>query len=239
MKQAQKIARGLAPSQILAYNTGKQEGTMRNEGTIYERKEGKYKRIIFEWRDEDGKRHRKGFPATNAGKIEARSYQLEIMRKRETGYSLAPSGTTVWQWANDYIAIYKKPRLAPSSLARQLGIMKFLKPFRDVPLENLAPERVQMLYNAMQERGLSSSYISQVHKLLTQMYKKAYANKMISQNPMVAVDPPKITYTKAEILTRRDIGKIFRTVTRLEKSVHGRNNYKKYRLLLCSRQACA
>ena len=196
---------------------------MQNEGSIFKRtiirNKKKYKYYVYQWMDEVGKKHNKSFPYTQLGKKEAENFQQEIMEKRKRGFLLASQDKTVGDWVSEYLLVYKKPKLRKSSYRRQLVSAVKLDPIADIALDKLTPTDVQQLYNDLAEKGLSTSSISNVHKLLSEAYRKAFANRIIISNPMLAVDAIKVKTTEINIFTYRQIRILFGTIRKLKKGV--------------------
>ena len=196
---------------------------MQNEGSIFEntikRNNRKYRYYCFQWVDEKGKKHKKYFSHTKEGKKEAIKFQKEIMEKRNKGFQLSSQEKTVGEWVSEYLLVYKKPKLRRSSFLRQLVSADKLVAIADIPLDQLTPTDVQRLYNNLADDGLSTSSISNVHKLLAEAYRKAFANKMILSNPMLAVDSIKVKTSEINIFTYRQIRVLFGTIRKLKKGV--------------------
>lgn len=195
------------------------------ENTVIRNKK-KYRYYCYQWIDEYGKKHNKSFPHTKTGKKAAEAFQREIIQKREKGFSLATQDKTVGVWVSEFLLEYKKRKLRETSYRRLLVSADKLVPIADIPLDKLMPLDVQRLYNNLAEKGLSSSSISKVHKLLCEAYRKAFANKMIISNPMLAVDSIKTESPEVEIFTFRQIRILFGTIKKLRKGIQSPNNKK-------------
>lgn len=196
---------------------------MFKEGSIYKntviRGKKKYKYYCYQYIDEFGEKHTKSFPHTKLGKKAAIEYQHDIMEKREKGFYLATQDKTVGDWVSEYLLLYKKPKLRETSYRRQLVSAVKLTPIANIPLDKLMPTDVQQLYNDLSNEGLSNSSISNVHKLLSESFKRAFANKLILSNPMLAVDPIIVKSSDINILTYRQIRLIFGSIRKLKKGV--------------------
>ena len=176
------------------------------------------KRWIYDYYDNAGKRHRKRFKS----KQEANAFKRETRHLKEEE-KLQSSGQTVINWVIYWLKTYKEPNLRPSSYARMVQSAKHITPIADYKLEELPPTEVQTLYNEL-SRTLSTSSISKVHKLLNGAYKEALQLDMIGFNPMDKVTPPQPKQKEIEVLTWREVGKLFR---KLRTSKY----YSKYYLL--------
>lgn len=197
------------------------------KGSIFEntvtRNKKKYRYYVYQWLDEEGKKHNKSFPHTKTGKKAAEAFQQEIMEKRAKGFSLATQDITVGVWVSEFLLEYKKGKLRESSYRRLLVSADKLVPIAEIPLDKLMPIDVQRLYNGLAEKGLSSSSISKVHKLLCEAYRRAFADKMIISNPMLSVDSVKAESSDVNIFSFREIRILFGTIKKLKKGIPSPN----------------
>lgn len=138
---------------------------------------------------------------------------------------------TTGEWLLYYIEEYKKNFLRPRSLERVKQSCAKLENLYEIPLATLSASDIQYEINAMINAGLSASTIKKTCDLLKSALNQAIAENVIGTNPVLAVKRPKTkAKNKIEILTRREIGKMFLALRKLQKSK--RNTSQRYDMIL-------
>ena len=142
--------------------------------------------------------------------------------------NLKPADETVGTWLIKYIKTYKQPFLRKRSLERVKQAAYLLEPIYPVPLQALTPGVIQ---NAINDIGLSASTVKKSFELLKAALNQAVAERIIAYNPAGAVVRPKVQRKpKVEVFTRKEIGKTFRAIRKIEK--HKYNNSQRYDMIL-------
>ena len=111
---------------------------------------------------------------------------------------------------------------------RRLYTARKLLPIYAMPLHKITADQIQALYNSY-AGSLSSASIYKIHKLLNAAFKKAVITKKIIYNPMVAVEPPKVTQEEITIFSFTELLRLFRVMKR---SKRWQRYYTFYYLLL-------
>ena len=144
---------------------------------------------------------------------------------------LEPVDYTVGNWLVKYITDYKLPVLRPRSLERVKQAALHLQPLYNIPLQELKPNDIQVCINGLK---LSASSIKKSCDLLKSSLKQAVAERLIASNPAEAITrPPVKKKPKINIFTRREVGKIFRAVRKLQNNKY--NNSQRYNFTLLFR----
>lgn len=142
--------------------------------------------------------------------------------------NLQPADETVGTWLVKFIKTYKQPFLRKRSLERVKQAAYHLKPLFPIPLQELTPSVIQ---TAINDIGLSASTVKKSFELLKAALNQAVAERIIAYNPAGAVVRPKVQRKpKVEIFTRKEVGKIFLAIHKIEK--HKYNNSQRYDMIL-------
>jgi len=174
-----------------------------NEGSIYERNDGRWVAEIS-YRD----------PVTNANKrkpLYGKSRPEVIAAKKdwETEFErtgVVPSGKLLTKdWLNTWLTTYKKPSVRENTYQGEKRIVeKHLIPkIGDYTLRNLRTEHIQKMLNEKLEKGslkgnrkLSPRMVEHIYVVLHDALGQAVKNQIIGRNPCVAVNKPKKTKTE-------------------------------------------
>ncbi len=186
-------------------------------------------KLVYDYADNTGKRHKERFANTPAGKKQRDSFARTIRAKRDSG-DLVSSSYTVGAWVLMFMETYKKPKLRDSSLERDLQSAAKLEPIANIPLDELKPVTVQNLYISLR-KSLSTSSVAKVHRLLFGAYKAAYRLGEVKYNPMARVDPVKVRTKKIEIFTFKEILHIYRAFRVIKNDSQCRSVKHDYRML--------
>ena len=201
---------------------------MYGDFSIFKEKIGKYSYTTVKYYDGTGKARRKRFPDSKAGEAAAKEFGRAIRNKKDNGMLLPLSELTVGHWIIEYIETYLKPRYRPQTYEHTLYTARKLLPIYAMPLHKITADQIQALYNSY-AGSLSSASIYKIHKLLNAAFKKAVITKKIIYNPMVAVEPPKVTQEEITIFSFTELLRLFRVMKR---SKRWQRYYTFYYLLL-------
>ena len=177
------------------------------EGSVYF-EESRQKWVVAFF-DAEGKRHKKRFDKDS--EKEARAYLISQINEVNTGSFVAPSDMTIGRWLVDWLATYKQNTVKQTTYEYYVFISKYLKKINNIRLQDLQAVHVQRLYNELLEKGLSKSTVNKVHRLLKDMYQKAYNLGMMQKNVMQFVKAPKFEKKPIEIFTKEEIKAILET----------------------------
>ncbi len=90
-----------------------------NEGTIRERKDGKFEARVTIGIDPDGKQRRKSIYGKT--KKEVKVKMLELLNEIHKGTLIDPKDITVAEWLDEWMREYKKLHLKPATYINYLG----------------------------------------------------------------------------------------------------------------------
>lgn len=182
---------------------------MYGDGLIYKETVGKYTYWAVQYYL-DGIKHKKRFPCTVDGKREARKFcsKARIIKKTTKA---APTSMPLGEWIVEYMSTYLKPKYRPQTYDRAKATAKKLAPIAGLAIDEITAEDIQKLYNSYSET-LAPATIYKIHKLLAGAYKKAYLTGRITYNPMIAVEPPKVTQEEVAVFSFEELLRLFRVL---------------------------
>jgi integrase len=157
------------------------------------------------------RRHRKG--RTEA---EVTRKVRELERQRESGYVSDPGrAPTLADWMAEYLDVLCErlvlsEKLAPRTLADYRSkTLNWINPLLGQHrLDRLTPEHLDTAYAAMLRRGLSSSTVLKIHRILSRALTIAVRRGRISRNVATLVDAPSVALHEIEPLTRDEARRI-------------------------------
>lgn len=173
------------------------------EGTIsFDKSRGTYRAAITA---PDGQRIFRRFKTEE----EALAWKSEQTYSIQTGTFVAPSTVTVGEWAVEWLKTYKRPNIKQTTYEQYVYLARYLEGIANIKMQELHPMQVQQLYQSLPH--LSANTINKIHKLLKDMWTKAYKLEMLQKNIMDIVDSPKFEKKEIEIFMQKDIEKILKT----------------------------
>lgn len=166
------------------------------------------------------RRHRKGKSETEV----TRKVQ-ELEGQRDGGQVSKPGrAPTVARWMTEYLNVICERLVASGKMApRTLEDYRSKTRHWIIPLlglhrlDKLAPEHLDQAYATMTERGLSSSTVLKIHRILSRALKVAMRRGKITKNVATLIDAPAADDPDIVPLSRQEARKI------LEVSKSGRN----------------
>lgn len=145
-----------------------------------------------------GRRVKKSFPTKTAAQVWVTAQVASINSKT----FVEPNNITLGRWAITWLKTYKKGAVKQRTYEKYRNMLKDLAPIASIKLQELQPVQVQQLYAKM---TISANSINKVHKLLKQLYTKAYILDMVPKNIMVAVAAPRFERKEIEIFSPLEI----------------------------------
>ncbi|MEV4159290.1 tyrosine-type recombinase/integrase [Nonomuraea dietziae] len=153
------------------------------------------------------RRHRKG-----VSEAEVTRKVRELERQRESGNVNKPGRVpTVEEWMAEFLDVICErlvlsEKLAPRTLAdyrskNRHWIVPLLGKHR---LDKLAPEHLDAAYTTMLERGLATSTVLKVHRILSRALTIALRRGRATRNVATLIDAPSATVTEIDPLTREE-----------------------------------
>lgn len=152
-----------------------------------------------------------------SSKQEASDWITQQQNSILQGTFVEPKAITLGTWLVTWLRDYKKPTLSQRTFERYTELARLCKSIASYRLQALNAPLIQNLYSSlMQERGLSASTVSKVHRLLHAAFRKAWQIDLVPRNIIDAVDPPRYqqnheikTFSKEEISKILDVAKTF------------------------------
>lgn len=162
-----------------------------NEGSVYQRKDGRWEAILTIPADAPGGPKRQSFygPTKRAAQDKLRAAQSSISR----GVPLVPQEQTVERFLTDWLANVVTPTLKP----RTTQSYEYLLRVHLIPglgkhkLAKLTPQHVQAFLNAKSESGLSPRSVQYLRAVLRRALGQALKWDLVSRNVATLVSPPK------------------------------------------------
>lgn len=174
-----------------------------DEGTIsFDKARGTYRVAISA---PDGRRIFKRFKTED----EALAWKAEQTHSIHAGVFIAPSQTLVGEWIIEWLENYKKPFVKQTTYEQYVYLAGHLEDIAGFKMQDLRAQQVQQLYRTFNH--LSGNTVNKIHKLLKDMWTKAYQLEMLQKNIMDIVESPKFEKKEIEIFLQKDIEKILKT----------------------------
>ena len=166
------------------------------EGCVtYDKSRNKWRAFIF---DPQGNQLRPRFDT----KDEADEWLLLKKAEFAQGTYIPPSTITVGEWYLEYLRTFSFPNIGEKSQSDYLSIAMHYLPIADIRLQDLTAVDIQRLYNSI---NLAANSKVQIHGLLKQAIDRAYALRMITFNPMLAVTAPSAERVPVEVYTEQEV----------------------------------
>lgn len=108
------------------------------------------------------------------------------------------------QWYSQYLQLYKR-NLAPKTRESydQVTRLYILPAMGDVELEAVTPEHVQLAINAAADRGGRQAQV--VFSVMHAVMRRAYRSRLITWNPVDAIDKPEHEQEQGKALSAADL----------------------------------
>lgn len=153
-----------------------------------------------------GQRKKKSF--TN--KLEVGKWKNAQLTDVDRGVFVEPTDITIGAWSILWLRTYKKGAVKQRTYERYKQLIAYLDPVVNIKLQGLKPVQVQQLYQKLLLK-LSVNTVNKVHKILKELYTKAYVLDMVPKNIMLAVVSPKFERKEIQIFSMEEIKLILDT----------------------------
>ena len=162
------------------------------EGSIYQRKDGKWMGSITTGRDKNGKTNRK--TVYGKTKQEVVKKMDSVKHELNTGKYVEPDKMTVKEWLLYWLKAYKKVKVKPRTYDsyESLSVKSIIPYIGNIQLQKLKSSDIQALYNKKYEEGISAKTISKINIVLKSALNKAITEGFIYKNPADFVELPNI-----------------------------------------------
>lgn len=121
-----------------------------------------------------GQRKKKSF--TN--KLEVGKWKNAQLTDVDRGVFVEPTDITIGAWSILWLRTYKKGAVKQRTYERYKQLIAYLDPVVNIKLQGLKPVQVQQLYQKLLLK-LSANTVNKVHKILKELYTKAYVLDMV------------------------------------------------------------
>ncbi len=175
-----------------------------NEGSIYQRKDGRWTAAITLDRDASGK-VRKEYVYGKTRKEVAAQLTAKVA-ERNRGIILEPTKQTVGQFIDAWMQGVKRISVRPTTYDTYGFVLRHAAPIRDIPVSKLTAQQVQRLLSDLRETGLGRT-IEVLHAVLHQAFAQAVRWDLIPRNIIDAVTVPKAPRDEISPLTEDEAQK--------------------------------
>ena len=158
-----------------------------NEGSIYQRKDGRWAGTATVGYDNDGKIIRK----TVYGKtrMEITKKMTELTKRIESNNFDYVENHNLSELMNEWLFIFKKIQVTPRTFENNLTkFKKYIEPrIGNMKLQEISSLTIQKMLNEMLEENLSLDYVKKTKFLLRQFFEYAVDNQFLLANPIQKV----------------------------------------------------
>lgn len=181
----------------------------RNEGSVFQRADGRWSASVTVGVNANGRRVRK--VVYGATKGEAQEKLLRLQSAKLDGM-LADSGKlTLAAFLERWLEDSARPTIRNATYASYKGIVdNHVSPkIGGIRLDRLTPAHVQGLYAALEREGASCHIRRLAHAVLRRSLKQALKWGMVPRNVCDAVEPPRIARRDIQPLTGDQVAQLF------------------------------
>nr|WP_302597954.1 site-specific integrase [uncultured Cellulosilyticum sp.] len=160
------------------------------DGSIYQRKDGRWCAAITIGYDENGKQKKKYIYNKDRDEVRKKMLALQNDISINGGY-VRDDIITLTQWGRTYLEEFVKNSVRPSTYdSYEVILRKHITedPIGSMKLKDIKSFHIQKFLNSKTE--LSKSYIKKMHMLLDIFFSNAVKNDLIHKNPLDAVNIP-------------------------------------------------
>jgi integrase len=187
----------------MASPKSKEKKTKRNangEGTIYERKDGRWCGTATTGRNTDGSLKRKYLYGSSRNEVYKKMVELQRNMHLNDGY-IKSENMTLKQWGSICLFDYIKPTIRPGTFQRKESVYRVHISEDNIgtmKLKDIKPYHMQRFLNN-KTMDLVDSSIKKIYELLNQFFKLAISNDLLWKNPMDNVIVPRSNKNSKEL----------------------------------------
>ncbi|WP_042683150.1 site-specific integrase [Anaerosalibacter massiliensis] len=173
-------------------------------GSIEKRGKNKYRLTVSMGSGKNRKRYRRTVECKN--KTQASKELAKFVAEIEGNNFIEPSKITFEMFSQKWIEDYAKLNLSPKTVFNYQSMLEcnIFPMLGGMKLSEINPIHILGLYKCLKERELSDSYIMIHHILLKQLFESALGWKMINENPLINVKPPKTQKKEASFYNKEE-----------------------------------
>ena len=178
----------------------------RGDGSVYQRKDGKWAGEACVGLRPDGGRDRRFVYADT--REEAQAALRKLLVERDKGILADPGRQTVGQFLTSWLKDVVKPSLRPQTYRSYAGVVnKHINPaLGKIRLVKLSPQHLQRFYREKQDEDLTRT-VRLCHSVLHRSLGQAAKWGLIPRNPASLVDPPKVSKKEFRPLSPEEAGR--------------------------------
>ena len=156
----------------------------KNEGSVYQRNDGRWCAVVSLGYDSDGKRVRKIFYGWTRSEV-AMKMTAALGEKLNGGHA-SVINDDLRTLIHDWLVTFKQANVSPRTFetAEMLAKLHVYPHIGELKLAQVTPNIIQGVLNKMLVAGYSLAYVRKVKFLLNQFFAYAKANRFISDNPV-------------------------------------------------------
>ena len=181
-------------------------------GQIISRGEKTWLVRVFLGRDSQTGKRKYHNKTVRGNRKDAQKYLNGVLRDLDLGTFVEPSSMTLNEYLDRWLETAAKARLSERVFADYKYLLDLYA--REViggkRISDLRAMDIQLLYAAMQERGLSSRTVRYVNAVLSSALKQAVKWGVIARNPASLVELPKIQRKEMQALSTEDAVKFLK-----------------------------
>jgi integrase len=178
------------------------------EGSIFQRRDGRWCALLDLGRGEDGKRKRLTLYGTSRRDVQ----ELLVARAhdRQCGMLPQPTRETVGEnaerWLHDTVQHSVRPATAVSyGLVMRKHVIAELGP---LPLQKLTPGHLRQLYAKKLQAGLSGASVQRIHAITRRWLGQAMKDGLVPRNVAAVVERPRAARKAMRVLTPSETAKL-------------------------------
>ena len=165
-----------------------------NEGSIYQRKNGKWQAQV----SIDGRRIGK----TLKTKLECQEWVRLLERQKVKGLSFSAASATAKDYLEEWL-VHIKPNLRDKSWRQYRGILQnhVIPKIGAIKMIDLASWQIQSFYSWQLSQGVGERTVQLTHTVLHKAFQDAKQHGMLSTNPFTLVSRPRVEKKEMKFLT--------------------------------------
>ena len=155
-----------------------------NEGSVFQRSDGRWCAVVNLGYDRNGRRVRKNFYGKTRAEVTVKM-TAELGERLKGGHA-SPSNDSLQVLMHEWLMTFKRADVSPRTFERNLGTAKLhIYPhIGALRLHEITPNIVQSLLNRMLFGGYAPASVRKIKFLLHQFFAYAKANRFIAENPV-------------------------------------------------------
>jgi integrase len=180
---------------------GKRKARAAGEGTIFQRKDGRWVARLAYW--EDGKRkHKSRYAATQAG---ARKELTALQNAADSGAPMPSDRLTFEQYLNSWLD-GKEAYMRPEAFRKYKSNAKnhLIPALGRIALSKLTATQIKAAYGTFRKKGLAGTTLQHIHGLLHVALEDAMKEDKVVRNVADLVEVPQRSTPEMNVLNRED-----------------------------------